>query len=142
MMPFYNPDALRAFLKGFEKDIDQSAQERIARAAKDVGAAVRELITDTEEGLEIALKRALAAPTSLVINYNGYQIIIANPVNATIGKVGGGGVIVTDGKNSVAFDTASGQSKIAGEVHKRGGIYWDLGERDGWDEVFIIPMKE
>ena len=142
MMPFYNPDALKAFVKGFEKAVDQSAQDRIARAAKHDGEAVRELITDTEEGLQIALKRAIEASTSLVINYNGYQVVIANPVHATIGKVGGGGIIVTDGKNSVAFDTVSGKSKLAGEVHQRGEIYWDLGERDGWDEVFIIPLKE
>ncbi len=142
MMPFYNPDALKAFVKGFEKDFDQSAQERIARAAKHDGDAVRELITDTEEGLQIALKRATQASTSLVINYNGYQVVIANPVNATIGRIGGGGIMVTDGKNSVAFDTVSGHSKMAGEVHKRGDIYWDLGKRDGWDEVFIIPITE
>ena len=140
MMPFYYPNAIKAFIRGFERDLDRSEDAKLAKAAEDQGQAVKNLLTDTEEGLKKALDEALAAPTSLVAQYNGYRIVIAKPVNAAIGRVGGG-LLVTDGKNSVAFDTTSGLVKTSGEVHRRGQFYWDLGARDEVDELFIIPKS-
>jgi hypothetical protein len=130
---------LSRFLDGLREAMTTPAHAELAEAAKSTGRAVQGLLTDTEEGQQSALKAALASPTSLISEFQNYRVVIANPVNAFIGAVNSGGILVTDGENSVSFDPLSGILKTDGEVHARGSFYWDLGARDDQDGLFIVP---
>ena len=133
---------LSKFLDTLREAMTTPAHAEIAEAAKTSGRAVQELLTDTEEGQRSALRAALGSPTSLISDFQNYRVVIANPVNAFIGAVNSGGILVTDGENSISFDPLSGILKTDGEVHARGTFYWDLGERDDQDGVFIVPRNE
>ena len=126
----------------YARAVTLSAIQRSTRRAHVFGPgrrAVQELLTDTEEGQRSALRAALGSPTSLISDFQNYRVVIANPVNAFIGAVNSGGILVTDGKNSISFDPLFGILKTDGEVHARGAFYWDLGARDDQDGVFIVP---
>ena len=138
----FDSTRLSTFLETLREAMSTPAHVEVAEAAKTTGRAVQELLTDTEEGQRSALKAALGSPTSLITEFQNYRVVIANPVNAFIGAVNSGGILVTDGKNSISFDPLFGILKTDGEVHARGTFYWDLGERDDQDGVFIVPRNE
>jgi hypothetical protein len=133
---------LSRFLDGLREAMTTPAHAEMAEAAKTAGRAVQELLTDSEEGQRSALKAALGSPTSLISDFQNYRVVIANPVKAFIGAVNSGGILVSDGENSISFDPVSGILKTDGEVHARGAFYWDLGERDDRDGVFIVLRDE
>jgi outer membrane lipoprotein-sorting protein len=119
-----------------------SAHKQVKTAAHEVGKAVQNLLTESEEGLEKALQLALKNKSSLISEYNGYKIVISNPVRAFVSTVGPGGILVSDGNNSVSFDPSSGILMTDGEVHSLGGYYWDLGARDDEDGLFIVKIPK
>lgn len=135
----FDSTRLGKFLEGLRAVAATPAHKNQQDTAQSTGRAVRELLTESDEGLQEALRLALASETSLISEYGSYRIIIANPVKAFIGTVGSGGIIVSDGESSVSFDPLSGLLKTDGEVYARGTFYWDLGPRDDQDGVFIVP---
>ena len=133
-----DPARLHKFIDDVCAHLSTPSHKEVEQAAGSTGRAVQELLTETEEGLQRALKTALTSDTSVIFNYNRYQFIIANPVKATMSTVGAGGIIITDGENSIFVDTVSQSVTTEGEVHSRGLCYWDLGPRDEKDGVFIV----
>jgi hypothetical protein len=135
-------DRLTAFLDGVRRGMVSPAHSATARAATESGRSVQALLKGGEEGVKQALQLALSSKTSLICEHNGYQIVVANPQRAAVGTVGPGGLFVTDGENSISFDPTSGTVECDGRVIQRGPFYWDLGETDGADGVFIVPLED
>ena len=135
-------DRLAIFIDGMRRHMATPAHSAAARAADDSGEAVQALLRGGDEGLKQALQLAIGSKTSLVCEHNGYQIVVANPDRAFVGTVGAGGLVVTDGTNSVIFDPTTGALATDGEVHRRGPFYWDLGDRNAKDGVFIVPLED
>lgn len=129
---------LSKFIDDVRASMSTPAHKEVEGTAGSTGHAVQELLTDTEEGLQRALKTAANSETSLIFDYNRYRVVIANPVKASISTVGAGGILITDGENSIFFDTVTRSARTDGEVHSRGLCYWDLGPRDDEDGVFIV----
>jgi hypothetical protein len=135
-------DRLTGFLDDMRRDMATPAHSAMARTAADGGRSVRSLLAGGEEGIKRALQLALSSKTSLVCEHNGYQIVVVNPERAFVGTIGPGGVYVSDGENAIGFDPASGRVETAGRVRQVGPFYWDLGEADGRDGVFIVPLED
>ena len=135
-------DRLATLIDNMRRRMATPAHAAAARAAEDSGEAVQALLGDGDDGLKRALQLAIGSKTSLICEHNGYQIVVVNPDKALIGTVGAGGVVVTDGANSVIFDPTSGTIETDGETHRRGTFYWDLGDRNARDGVFIIPLED
>ncbi len=141
-MDAYDPVRLSSFVTKARDAMTTSAHKQVKTAAHEVGKAVQGLLTESEEGLEKALQVALQSKSSLITEYNGYKIVISYPVKAFVSSVGPGGILVSDGNNSVSFDPSSGILMTDGEVHSLGGYYWDLGARDDEDGLFIVKIPE